>query len=67
MGTVIATPQDICKCGHRKVYHVWLKTKPIGQLLERVVQEGRAWYVADCHHQDCPCQRYESATEGAKT
>ncbi len=48
---IIATPEDVCCCGHVKNFHVWLKH---GELEpgESVVT------IASCGHGDCACAEY---------
>lgn len=51
---VIATPDDICQCGHKKTYHVWLRSE------HQSVDEPLV-KLASCGFAECGCTDYVDA------
>ncbi len=53
-GKVLATPNDVCSCGHLKIYHAWLRA-------EDAPTDSPAVTFGSCDRQGCECSDYSEA------
>lgn len=51
-GKVLATPNDVCACGHMKIYHGWLRK-------EDDPPDSPVVTFANCGYVGCYCPVYE--------
>ncbi len=60
MAIVHATPEDVCRCGHKKMFHVWLNT------LKRKPGESIV-LIRNCDHSGCECPMYDESLPTPQT